>query len=803
MAWTEVTMIALILLLAYIYLGYPLLLGLLAHLFPRSHRTDEAYLPTVTLIISAYNEAAVIRGKIENSLALDYPHDRFSILVVSDCSDDYTDETVLSFAPRGVALVRSPERRGKTAALNLALAGVQSEIVVFSDANAIYDRGAIRHLVRHFADPGVGYAVGHARYQEKTVSAAGGSEGAYWDLEVLLKRWESRFSSVVGGDGAIYAIRRTLYEPMLDTDINDFVNPLQIVVKGYRGVFDEEAWCVERPAGQFGKEFARKVRIVNRGFSGFLRVPQACNPLRTGRFAWQLVSHKLLRWFSPYILCLLFALMCLDWVLEPIRLPDQLSLTICALGLALALAGWLLNRSSRAPTLLFLPYYFVLMNLASALGVFYRLRGRTISTWATVREAEAAPPPAAPLAPRLLLLAGAAFLVLAACGLIQCVQPLGVTATILILALAHTFVGYPFLLRPLARFSGKPLDHDERYCPSVTLLVVAYNEAQVIEEKLENSLSLDYPRERLRIVVASDGSSDGTDRIVSRYRERGIELLSFPVNRGKIAALNDAMENINSEIVVLSDANVLYIPGAIGKLVRNFANPRVGAVSGRVVLKNGTLSYGAAEESYYGIERLIQEREGNVGALIGADGAMYAIRRSLFIPPVTDTILDDLVIAMGIARQGHLVVHEKEALGYEENLLELKEEFRRKVRIIAGGYQCLLRAAVLPRLSQPLLLFCFVSHKLLRWVSGFLLLSLMGVLVQIQARSGSPFFGTLLAGLFGALLVALLVQFFPKLKSFKPANLCHYFFMLMAASLVGCYLGVTGRQKVTWRGGAA
>jgi cellulose synthase/poly-beta-1,6-N-acetylglucosamine synthase-like glycosyltransferase len=306
----------------------------------------------------------------------------------------------------------------------------------------------------------------------------------------------------------------------------------------------------------------------------------------------------------------------------------------------------------------------------------------------------------------------------------------------------------------------------------------------------------------LRIMVASDGSSGGTDQIVSRYRERGIELLAFPVNRGKISALNDAMQSIDSEIVVLSDANVFYTPAAIGKLVRNFADPRVGAVSGRVVLKNDTLSYGAAEQSYYGIEHLIQEREGSVGALIGADGAMYAIRRSLFTPPGADTILDDLVIAMGIARQGHLVVHEKEALGYEENLLELKGEFRRKVRIVAGGYQCLLRAAVLPRLSQPLLLFCFVSHKLLRWVSGFLLLSLMGVLVQIQARSGSPFFGALLAVLFCALLVALLVQLFPNLKGFKPANLCHYFFMLMAASLVGCYLGVTGRQKVTWRGGA-
>jgi cellulose synthase/poly-beta-1,6-N-acetylglucosamine synthase-like glycosyltransferase len=802
MAWTDMTMIALLSLLAYIYFGYPLLLCLLAHLFPRPHRTDEEHLPTVTLVISAYNEADVIRAKIENSLSLDYPKQSLSIVVVSDCSSDGTDAEVLAFAGRDVRLVRASERRGKTAALNLALAGVTSEIVVFSDANAIYDRSAIRNLVRHFADPIIGYAVGHARYEEEAVSAAGGSEGAYWNLEVQLKRWESRFSSVVGGDGAIYAIRRNLYQPMLETDINDFVNPLQIVAKGYRGVFDDQAWCVERPAGQFGKEFARKVRIVNRSFNGYLRVPQACNPLRTGRFAWQLVSHKLLRWFSPYILCLLLAVLCLDRVLEPVRLLDQISLVICAVVAGLALTGWLLNRGSRAPTLLCLPYYFVLMNLASALGVFQRLRGRTTTTWTTVRESEAAAN-SLPLAPRLMLFFGAAVLLLASCGLTQSVLPLGVTATILVLALAHTFMGYPYLLIPLGRFLGKPLVRDEQYLPSVTLLVVAFNEAQVIEEKLRNCLALDYPRERLRIMVASDGSGDGTDQIVMRYREQGIELVSFPVNRGKIAALNEAMQGIDSEIVVLSDANVSYSALAVGKLVRNFADPRVGAVSGKVVLKSDTLSYGAAEKSYYGIEHRIQEREGSVGALIGADGAMYAIRRSLFIPPSGDTILDDLVIAMGIARHGHLVVHEKEALGFEDNLLELKGEFRRKVRIIAGGYQCLLRASVLPRLSQPLLLFCFVSHKVLRWVSGFLLLALLGVLAQIQLRSGTAFFGALLAGLVGGMLVALLVQMFPALKGYKPANLCHYFFMLMAASLVGCYLGMTGRQKVTWRGGAA
>ncbi|ACH38793.1 glycosyltransferase, CESA-like subfamily [Citrifermentans bemidjiense Bem] len=802
MVWTEITMIALLLLLAYIYLGYPLLLCLLARLIPTTHRTDDGFLPTVTLVISAYNEKGVIRAKLENSLALDYPQERLSILVVSDCSSDGTDTEVLSFSDKGVKLMRAEERRGKTSAINTALACVDSEMVVFSDANAIYDATAIRRLVRHFVDPSIGYVVGCARYVEETVSAAGGSESTYWDLEVMLKRWESRLSSVVGGDGAIYAIRRSLYEPLKEEDINDFVNPLQIVAKGYRGVFDEEAWCVERPAGEFHKEFSRKVRIVNRSFSGFLRVPRAANPMVTGAFAWQLVSHKLLRWFSPCFLGLFFVFLVLNRLLYSASLTGEVLLTLTAMGAFISMLGALLNRFWRVPLPLLLPYYFVLVNTASALGVFYRLLGRTIVTWSTVREGEAAPPPA-PLLPRLALLCVAVLLVVTASGVALDEDALGAAAILLMLLLVHTFVGYQLLLLPLSRLSRRKPARDESYTPMVTLLVVAYNEAKVIEKKLLNSLELEYPSDRLRILVASDGSKDGTDEIVSRFLDRGVELISFPGNRGKISALNDAMRQINSDIVVLSDANVYYMPNAIRKLVRNFADPEVGAVSGRVVLINDSLSYSAAEKSYYSIEHLIQELEGSLGALIGADGAMYAIRRQLFTPPSPDTILDDLVIAMGIARQGHLVMHEKEALGFEENLLEIVGEFRRKVRIIAGGYQCLLRGDVIPRLSQPLLMFCFTSHKLLRWVSGYLLVALVGVLVQIQLRHSSSKYALVLAALLVALVLALLVQLFPRMKSLKIASLCHYFYMLMAASLLGGYRGVTGRQKVTWRGGTA
>lgn len=343
--------------------------------------------PPVTLIISAYNEEKMIGTKLENALELDYPPEKLTIMVVSDASSDRTDQIARSFENRAVVLIRSEERKGKTAGLNTAMEKVVSDIVVFSDANALYQRNTIRKLVRHFSDEQVGYVVGHARYETCEDSAAGQSEGAYWDLEIRIKIWESAFSSVVGGDGALYAIRRSLWEPLRDTDINDFVNPLQIIAKGFRGIFDPEAVCFEKPAGDFQREFGRKVRIANRSFNGILRVPQVLNILKRGRFAWQVLSHKLLRWLSLYIITLHFFL-CLSAAFTGMGG----ALPVMFLGLYgtmafLALIGYRKDRKGiRCSKIFFLPYYFCLMNIAAALGVWLRLKGEIITTWETVRE---------------------------------------------------------------------------------------------------------------------------------------------------------------------------------------------------------------------------------------------------------------------------------------------------------------------------------------------------------------------------------------------------------------------------------
>ena len=733
---------------------------------------------------------------------MDYPTGKLAIIVVSDGSSDRTDEIVRSFSPRGVSLIRPAERRGKTAGLNVALAGVHSELVVFSDANAMYDRFAIRRLVRHFSNEKVGYVVGNARYEGTADTAAGSSEGAYWNLEVKMKQWESEFSSVVGGDGAIYAIRSRLYQPMQETDINDFVNPLQIVAQGYRGIFDPEAWCTEQPAGLFEKEYSRKVRIANRSFNGFLRVPGACNPLKDARFAWQLVSHKLLRWFSPYGLCLHLAA-----ALAAADLQSTVGPFACAFVLlygliaALALAGWAQDKKSQPARLFSFAYYFVLMNLASAAGVLLRLRGTVISTWNTVRGESARQSLSSRILPVFLAGVVWAVLIWISSMLGAYLQFIRVLEYAILLSLLYAYFGYPLALAALARLSPVAVQRDEGFLPEVTLLIVAFNEEKEIEAKLNNSLSLDYPPDRLRIIVASDGSTDGTNAIVGKYRDR-VELLAFAGNRGKIVALNEAMAQINSEIVVFSDANVMYQAVALRKLVRNFHDPRVGAVSGRVSLLNEMVSYRASEQFYYSIEHFVQAQEGATGAMIGADGAMYAVRRSLFREPPADTILDDFVISMRIALDGHLVVHEPEADGWEYNYLEVEGEFRRKARIMAGGFQCLLRREMVPHLSsQPLLLFKFVSHKVLRWMSGVLVAVLFCLL--LQSLLADPHFDPLLAlvlyGMAGALLLACCAHLLPVLRRLMPITMVYYYFMITGASLAGLYRELSGTQRVTWR----
>ncbi|MEW4527093.1 glycosyltransferase family 2 protein [Maioricimonas sp. JC845] len=381
MIFLQITFWALLLAIGATYVGYPLILVVTRPL-RRRHAIDESLTPSVTLVISAYNEAAVIREKIENALSLDYPSDRLQVMVISDESDDGTDDIVREYADRGVSLCRQVPRQGKSMGLTRFVPEIDSEITVFSDANSIYEPDAIHKLVRHFADPKVGFTVGHQRYYDDQTQTTE-SESLYWRYETFLKTEECQLTSVVCGDGAIYAIRSELFEPLRADDINDFYLPLRIVVRGYRGIFDPEAVCYEQTAEDFQGEFRRKVRIVNRSLTAVRRVPQALNPFCVGLFSLQLLIHKVIRWFVPFFMIAVLVtnvLLLRHHVVYQVLFAGQMGCYL--LALLHIVPG--LNRLK----LTYVPYYFCLINYAAFRGVIGCLTGRRISTWQPERTPE-------------------------------------------------------------------------------------------------------------------------------------------------------------------------------------------------------------------------------------------------------------------------------------------------------------------------------------------------------------------------------------------------------------------------------
>ncbi len=368
----------------YVYIGYPLALIVLDKLVKGKPVQVSDITPTVSLIVSCYNEADVVEEKIKNCQSLDYPQQQLEIIFVSDGSDDGTDEIIKLYCNDSIKLIRQEGRLGKTMGLNLALLEANGDIVVFSDANAMYKEDALKMLVRNFHDATVGYVVGAAIYKDEDESAAGSSENIYWQYEIFIKKIESKLHSVVGGDGAIYAIRKSLYEPLDQEDINDFVNPLQIIAKGYRGIFDAAAICYEQTAGDFDKEGKRKQRIVNRSFSGLMKNKVVLNPFKHGFYALELLSHKLLRWLIPF-----FIILSAIGIIVLAKMNVTAFQWLLLLGIIfvwLILLGRSLKDNAACPPLLLIPYYFYLVNFNSMKGVLQSLRGDVQITWSTPRD---------------------------------------------------------------------------------------------------------------------------------------------------------------------------------------------------------------------------------------------------------------------------------------------------------------------------------------------------------------------------------------------------------------------------------
>jgi cellulose synthase/poly-beta-1,6-N-acetylglucosamine synthase-like glycosyltransferase len=281
------------------YLIYPALLAVLAGIYRRSWITQEST-PHISVIISAYNEEAVIEQKVKNTLDLDYPEDRLQVIVSSDGSTDQTNAIVSAIRDPRVTLFSFQERVGKTACLNRVVPEAKGELVLFTDANSMFPKNLLRTLTRNFADPGIGLVTGWTKYHQP-----GGREettSLYSKFEKWSKVLESRVSSCVGADGAVFAIRKALYKPLKDYDINDFIIPLDVIGQGLRVVLDPEVFCLEEASEGVGKEYSRQVRITTRTLGAIGRNTGFLDPFKYGAFAFMLFSHKVMRFLVPFFI---------------------------------------------------------------------------------------------------------------------------------------------------------------------------------------------------------------------------------------------------------------------------------------------------------------------------------------------------------------------------------------------------------------------------------------------------------------------------------------------------------------------
>lgn len=348
----------------------------------------------------------------------------------------------------------------------------------------------------------------------------------------------------------------------------------------------------------------------------------------------------------------------------------------------------------------------------------------------------------------------------------------------------YVYAGYPLLLWALQAVL-RPSPRRQPIEPTVSLLVAAYNEAAIIAEKIRNSLTLDYPADKLEIVIASDGSTDATADIVRSFSEgesRGrVRLIPFAQNRGKMAVLNDAVPQLSGEIVAFSDASSMLAADSVRTLVQSFDDPRVGAASGVYrLLKQDQSRLGSQEDLYWKYETFLKVQEARLGAFTGAHGSLYAIRRALYPFPSPNTINDDFTIPMRILGQGYRVAYEPAAVAYEE--AREMEGFSRRVRITAGNVEQLREIRNLLWPPRPFVLFCLLSHKTARLlVPVFMFVALIA---NIALRRQTPYSLLLIgqAAFYGLALLGAFVTLWPKVL-----RLPYYFCMINSALFAWVY----------------
>jgi cellulose synthase/poly-beta-1,6-N-acetylglucosamine synthase-like glycosyltransferase len=378
----------------YAYLGYGILLFFLVKmkriLGLRKRKYDPGYEPEVTLFCAAYNEKDYVDAKIKNSFSLDYPQEKVKHVWVTDGSDDGTPDMLKKY--EGVEVYHQDERAGKIAAMNRGLAFVKTPIVIFSDGNTMLGKESVRRIVNLFSDPKVGCVSGEKRIYQKDSDSAAGTEGIYWKYESTLKKWDAELYSVVGAAGELFAIRTDLYQHVEgDTLLDDFIVSLRVAKKGYTIQYDPEAYAIESSSANVKEELKRKIRIAAGGIQSIVRLKELLNIFKYGTLSFQYISHRVLRWtLAPLGLLLILIFNALlsanigffnfssiyTWTFW-----GQIAFYVSAL------LGWYLENREIKIKILFIPYYFFIMNYAVYLGFFRYLKGKQSVKWERAKRA--------------------------------------------------------------------------------------------------------------------------------------------------------------------------------------------------------------------------------------------------------------------------------------------------------------------------------------------------------------------------------------------------------------------------------
>lgn len=369
----------------YAYVGYPAVLALLARGRPRTASPpDPAVWPRVSVSVPVYNEERQVRGLIESLLALDYPRDRLQVLIISDCSSDGTDDIVREYADRGVQLLRAPERRGKTAAEQVAHPHLDGEIIVNTDASIRIRPDAVKHLVRAFADPTVGVASGRDVSVGDRSAEGNAGESGYVGYEMWVRSLETRLGGIVGSSGSLYAIRAELHRMWLPEMLSrDFASALIARENGFRAISVDEAVCAVPRTTSLQREYRRKVRTMARGLDTLWYKRHLLNPLRYGGFALKLLSHKLARWLVyVFMVPAGVALVHLALTLPPARW----ALGLLLLGSVMGMIGLNWPQGRRVPRLFALPGFVLASNVAGLRAWVEAMGKDRHATWEPTRR---------------------------------------------------------------------------------------------------------------------------------------------------------------------------------------------------------------------------------------------------------------------------------------------------------------------------------------------------------------------------------------------------------------------------------